>query len=92
MTDFSSVTAIRNEILDANLILGTFQTIYQQCKVVQGLLARYQTDPAFKAEADHLFTLAQRAELNQMVTDVNTLITAWEANHKGPLGLDVPTP
>jgi hypothetical protein len=87
MADFSSVTSIRDAILGANQIVNTFQVIYAQCLAVQSILARYQSDPAFKAEADHLFTPAQIAELGQMIAQVNALQSDWATNHKGPLNL-----
>jgi hypothetical protein len=74
-------------MLGANNILNTFQVIYNQCLTVQAILARYQSDPSFKAEADHLFTTAQLQELNAMIAQVNTLQSNWAVNHKGPLGL-----
>ncbi len=88
MADFTSVITIRDNILGANQILNTFQVIYNQCQVVQSILARYNSDPAFQAEADHLFTPEQIAELGAMITQVDTLQIDWAANHKGPLGLE----
>lgn len=87
MADFKSVHGIKNNIDAENNILRIFLVIYEHSVKVKEILARYQTDPAFKAEADHLFTSAQLAELGQMIADVNTLQAQWEINHKSALGL-----
>ena len=92
MADFKPVITKRDNILSATNILNTFNLIYAQALTVQALLARYNTDPAFKVEVDHLFTAAQIAEMGQMITQVNNLQADWVTNHKGPLGLDVVIP
>lgn len=89
MADFTSVTTIRDNIIAAKQLVETLQTIYNQCLAAQATLGRYQTSPAFKAQADHLFTQAQLQELNVMLGDVNTLQAAWFANHKSALGLEI---
>jgi hypothetical protein len=85
MADFSTVPLIRDNLDEANRILTLFREIYARSVEVQSILTRYNTDPAFKAEADHLFSQAQIAELGQMITQVTALKNDWEANHKSPL-------
>lgn len=89
MADFTSVVTIRDNILAAKQLVDTLQTIYNQCLAAQAILGRYQSSQAFRAEADHLFTPAQLQELSAMLGDVNTLQTAWFANHKSALGLEL---
>ena len=86
--DFTSANNIRNEIQDAILVLNTFQVIYSQCNTVSDILARYSTDPEFKAQADYLFSPEQLVEISEMATDVLALKSRWTMNHRGPLGLD----
>ncbi len=88
MATFTTVSGIRDNMLAANNILNTLQVIYTQCNTAKAILARYLSDPAFKAEADHLFTPAQLAELDAMIADTSALATAWTANHKSALGLE----
>lgn len=87
MADFTSIYGIMNNIRNAEDILRVFKNIYGACVEVETILARYQTDPAFKDEADHLYTGTQLIEINQMIQNVTTLRTAWATNHQGPLGL-----
>ncbi len=87
MADFTNVVTKRDQLNSASQILNTLQVIYGQCQAVQALLARYQTDTAFKAQVDYVFSPAQLAELSAMVSNVNALQADWLANHKGPLGL-----
>lgn len=87
MADFNSVDLISDNIQSAKNILRIFKNIYGACIEVEAILARYQTDPAFQAEADHLFNPDQLAELGVMITDIQTLRAGWQTNHTGPLGL-----
>jgi hypothetical protein len=90
MADFSSVSGIMSNIRSADDILRIFKNIYSACIEVEAILARYNTDAAFKAEADHLFTPTQIAELGDMITDIQGLQQDWLDNHTGPLGLGTP--
>ena len=69
----------------AEQIIILFQRIYQLSNKVVSILSRYNTDPAFKVEADHLFTPEQIAEIGAMIGDVQTLKTNWETNHPDAL-------
>jgi len=87
MADFTSVGNISANINAAGDILRIFKNIYGACVEVEAILARYQTDIPFQAEADHLFTPEQLAELGDMITSIQTFRTEWFTNHKGPLNL-----
>ena len=87
MADFTSVTTKRDQLNSATQILNTLQIIYGQCQAVQALLARYNTDTAFKAQVDYVFSPSQLSEIATMITNVNTLQGDWATNHKGPLNL-----
>jgi hypothetical protein len=73
----------------ASTLLHELRQMYQTGKIVQQKLTDYQaaTDPAMNAAVNALFTAAERVELNTMLTQVNTLIADWEANHATALGL-----
>lgn len=70
-------------------LMNDVRGLYTQAKSVQSKLALYtaNTDATFKAATDAIFTSAERAELAAMLGQINTLVTDWEVNHKGPLGL-----
>ena len=46
------------------------------------------TDVTFNTAVEALFTMEERMELGQMLTDVGVLIETWERDHRGALGLD----
>ena len=83
MANFDTSATRRESVKSANNLLPHIQHIYQSCKSAQTLLALYQagTDATFNAAVNALFTSAERTELGQMLADINTLVTAWEANH-----------
>jgi hypothetical protein len=87
MADFSSVDPIFNNLVSAKDILRIFKNIYGACLEVEATLQRYVNDPAFKAQADHLFTVDQISEIGTMMTGVLNLRSDWYVNHKSPLGL-----
>jgi hypothetical protein len=90
MADFSSVHIISGDMRSAEQILIFFQRIYKLSGKVVDILTRYDTDVAFKIEADHLFTPEQIAEIGVMIGDVQTLKTNWEANHSDALTQYIP--
>lgn len=92
MAEFTSVKPISDNIRAAEEILSLFKSIYSTCKAVEQILNRYNTDPVFKAEADHLFTVEQIAELGVMIADVTSFRTNWETNHAGALVNYIPAP
>ncbi len=88
MADFRNLQEKVHNLKDANNLIEVFRIMYRDAKTLQALLARYQTDPAYKAAVDFLFAQDQRAELAGMIAQVNTLLVDWEANNPGVLGLD----
>lgn len=88
MADFTTLFSKVKNLRDAENLLAIFRIMYSDAKVVQGLLARYQTDAVFKAAVDYVYAADQRAELAAMIGQVNSLLADWEANHPGVLGLD----
>lgn len=89
MANFDTTALTLSSITQATSLLGGVRGLYSQAKQIQALLALYGagTDPKFVAAINTIFSAAERTELNAMLTDVNALVTAWEANHKAPLGL-----
>jgi uncharacterized membrane protein len=81
MVDFSGVKQIHNDMDSAYQILGLFKQIHSLSLIVEGILNRYGVDPAFKAEADHLFTVDQIEEIGSMISDIQTMRQNWDANH-----------
>ena len=84
----TSETKIR-AVARAGNVLGKLRTVYLYGKEVQAALALYQagTDPVFNAAVDAVFTSAERAELGVMLGEINTLVSAWEANHAAALDI-----
>lgn len=64
---------------------------YNDLKQVQRGLDLYTvgTDEEFNEAVDLLFTLAERQELNQMLSQIDALLTDWETNHAEFLNLAV---
>lgn len=83
MANFDTSHTKMDSVRDAVDLLDRIRALYVHAKEMQTLLARYQagTDATFNAAANALFTSAERTELGQMLSQVNTLITDWEANH-----------
>lgn len=92
MADFSNVRLISGNMRAAEEILFLFRRIHKLCVSVENILSRYQTDPAFKVEADHLFTPAQLSEIADMIVDVQGLRQGWEADHADALVEYIPIP
>lgn len=90
MANFTSARIILDYINDASYIGIQFKEIFNLCKSIEAKLLRYQNDTDYKAEVDHLYTLAQRQEINDMVQDVTALRVNWETNHSEALELQQP--
>jgi hypothetical protein len=90
MADFSSTNQTLAAINMAADLLPSLRALYHQAKAVQTRMALYQanSNPAFNTAINTIFIPAQRTELADMLTDVNTLIADWEANHISALALD----
>jgi len=89
MALFDNIDATLQSVSAAQSLLSGIRGLYRQAKGTQLYLTLYSagTDAKFNAAVNTLYTSAERAELNAMLTDINTLLTAWETNHKLPLGL-----
>jgi len=89
MANFDTSDLTLQSVERAVSLLNTLRGTYTQGKAAQALLTLYAagTDPKFNAAINTLFSQAERNELAAMLTDINTLCAAWEANHKTPLGL-----
>lgn len=86
---FETYEAKSASVQYARMLRSDIQALYGNAKSAQAKLALYQaaTDPAFNAAINALFTAPERVELAAMLTEINTLITDWEANHKDALGI-----
>ncbi len=88
MANFNMVNEKIHLLKDAENLLSVFRIMYGDAKVVQNLLAHYQSDPSFKAVVDYLYAADERLELAAMITQINTLLTDWESNHPDVLGFE----
>ncbi len=84
-TTFITLASVQS----AHQLLSDLRSIYHDCKLMQAKLALYQaaTDAAFNASINTIFSADERAELGAMLTDIDTLVTHWEADHRPALGL-----
>ena len=78
----------RDSVQRASVLLDRVRSVYSACKSVQAVMALYQaaTDAPFNAAVNTLFTASERAELGQILTQINALVTDWEANHQNAIG------
>lgn len=83
MTNFGPTQIKLDSMHQASALLELLRAIYKQSKIAQALLLLYQagTDPLFNTTVDEIFSLEERAELNQMFTQVDGLETNWTTNH-----------
>lgn len=90
MANFTAVRTKLNSYSRAAALLGQLQDIHQQAKDVQSSVNDYQAgaDPDFVAAINAVFTAGERAQLAAMLGNLNTLVTAWTANHAALLGTD----
>jgi hypothetical protein len=83
MPNFDSAT--RNKIASvhaASRIIQILYSVYTQAKSAQDLLNLYQSgDPVFVAAVNAMLNVSERQEIGAMLTDLNTLCTAWETSH-----------
>lgn len=84
MPDFTLVQARLDSTHRATALLEQLKNIYRQCKAVEGSINLYTsgTDPTFNQAINNIFTASERAELNQMLSQVETLVANWETNHE----------
>jgi hypothetical protein len=69
-------------------VLPLIRGIYAEAKQVQAALALYQSgsDVVFNAAVNAIFSAAERSELLILLTQLNALVTDWEANHSMAIG------
>lgn len=89
MANFDSALAKQLTIRNAIGLLPALQSVYASGKQAQALLALYQanTDPAFTAAINALYTASEKTELGVMLAQINALVTDWELSHRGAIGL-----
>jgi len=83
---FDATTKAKIEsVRSASRMIQILASVYLQAKSAQALVQLYvgNTDPVFRAVVDQMFTAGEKAELQAMLTDLNSLVTAWEAQHPG---------
>src|SRR3954451_21503491 len=86
---FENTDARQASMLRVMNLRHNLKQIYSIGVLVQGVLADYQSnaDPVMKSTADEMFEPAELAELGQMLTEINGLVSSWTANHPSVLGL-----
>lgn len=86
---FENYQAKQTALNRAALYLHYARQIYDAGKAMQQLKADYQagTDTALNAAVNALFSGAERTELGQMGTALDTLLADWSTNHAAALGL-----
>jgi hypothetical protein len=89
MADFTDADQKLQSVNQAANLLNALRGVHVQAKTVQAHMALYQagTNPTFNATINAAFGSAQRAELADMLADINTLVSDWEVNHRSALGL-----
>lgn len=89
MANFDTADDRHNAVHMANSLLPQVRGLYVQAKQVQAALALYQagSTPAFNAAVNALFSASERTELGQMLSQINALVTDWETNHIGAIGI-----
>ena len=81
--DFTVAQSQLHSIQRAIMIVEQVRHIYRQCVAVDESLALYQagTDQLFNDTVDDSYTSAEKQELNQMLTQIDALVSDWQANH-----------
>jgi hypothetical protein len=87
MPDYSSARQEIENRRQAEELLKQIRRIFDVARSVSVKFNRYLdgTDPDFNAVMDASYSSAERAELNQMLTPLTTMIEDWETNHFGLL-------
>ncbi len=95
MANFDGTTTAIQSQTEANDLQNEVRSLYLKAKSMQTRMQKYQvgTDPKFKSAIENLYTLAERAVINTMLSNANSLVTTWEANAdmRRFLGIDPPT-
>lgn len=72
----------RQKVAEALGLDGELKGVYRQAKQAIERLQRYQagTDPDFNAAVNLLYTSAERNTRGSMLTQLTSLVNAWEAD------------
>lgn len=84
MANFDNTNQAKlSSVQNASQFLDRVKALYIHAREMQTLLALYQSnsDPVFNAAINAMFTASERNELAAMLTQVNALVTDWDANH-----------
>lgn len=85
-------TPTRRRQSEAYNILDQVRNIYSESKALQTTLNRYQagTDPVFNTAVNGNYPASELTTLGQMLGNLNTLTSAWEANASFRAALGLP--
>ena len=90
MPNYTVVRQRMSSYGEAASLLPRLRQIYDQCQEVAEAITLYQsgTDADFNAAIQSIFTATERAELAAMLTNVQTLVNTWTAQHSTLLNFD----
>ena len=91
MASTAVVQARLNSMSRAATVLPQLQTIYRQAQFAQSAINAYTagTDPVFNQAVNDIFSAGERAQLQTMLTQLNSLVSAWTTNHSTLLGTNL---
>ncbi|WP_410959519.1 hypothetical protein, partial [Salmonella sp. SAL4432] len=83
MAGFVSTDTKRASVKKAMNLQDLIRGFHHQGNLIKDALALYGggSDPAFTASINAVYDASERAVLNQMLTNINTLVNAWEADN-----------
>lgn len=89
MANFDGAAARLQSARDATNLLQLLRATYATAKQVRDALTLYQagTDPIFNAAVNALFSASERSEIGAMAAQLTTLVSDWEAQHAGAIGV-----
>ncbi len=92
MANFLNTDNKRNSARDAANFVDILRAMYQQSKLVQEYLARYQsgTDPVFNAALNSFHDLQERNKLGVAIGLINTMVAGLEADPDLRVALNLP--
>lgn len=88
MPNYTTVVARMDSYGNAASLLPKLQQIYRQAQEVDDAITLYQagTDSHFNTAINSIFSTAERTELGAMLENLQTLTSAWAAQHSTLLG------
>lgn len=91
MANYTQVRSDIDSMSKAAQILPFLQDIYARAQRAQGAINLYTggTDTTFNEAVEDIFDAGERTELNQMIGDLNTLVTEWNTNHSALLATEL---